>query len=251
MWDVHPSLSLYANYATAFETPTFTELASPARNLDVSLGGFNNVSAQQADSFELGARGTLFNDRISFDVAAFSMEVDDEITSVANIGSRSFFENADTQRNGFEAFAAAALADGLTLSLAYTYADFEFDSFDDQPDFEHNSLPGVPDHQLFVELAYVHPSGWFAIADVLYVDELFINNANTATNDSSTVANLRLGASWSPGGQWQIDPFLGINNVFDEDYISNVRINGFGGRVLEPAPGRNVYGGVSVRYQMR
>ena len=83
------------------------------------------------------------------------------------------------------------------------------------------------------------------------VSQLDHGRPASGAKDSSTVANLRLGASWSPGGQWQIDPFLGINNVFDEDYISNVRINGFGGRVLEPAPGRNVYGGVSVRYQMR
>ena len=31
----------------------------------------------------------------------------------------------------------------------------------------------------------------------------------------------------------------GINNVLDADYNDNVRINAFGGRHFEPAPGRN------------
>jgi len=40
---------------------------------------------------------------------------------------------------------------------------------------------------------------------------------------------------------------IGINNLFDQKYMSNLRLNGFGGRVYEPAPTLNVYGGVSLR----
>ena len=132
VWDINPDISMYANYATSFETPTFTELASPARNLDVSLGGFNNVDAQRAKSVEVGFRGGFLDDRIYFDVAAFTMQVDDEITSVSNIGNRSFFENADTDRNGLEVYAIVELTEELKFSFAYTYSDFEIDSFPNQ-----------------------------------------------------------------------------------------------------------------------
>ena len=250
VWNVNPSVSVYANYATSFETPTFTELASPARNLDVSLGGFNNVNAQEATSVEVGLRGGFFGERLYLDVAAFSMEVDDEITSVTNIGSRSFFENADTDRDGFEAYATMDLTQELTLSVAYTYSDFRFDRFTSNPTFEGNSLPGLPDHQLFAELKYTHPRGFYVVGDVLYVDELQANNANTVASDSTTLANLRMGAELEMG-QWILSPFFGVNNVFSEDYISNVRINGFGGRLFEPGPKSNVYGGITLRYQMR
>jgi iron complex outermembrane receptor protein len=250
VFQVNSNVSLYANYATSFETPTFTELASPARSLDVSLGGFNNVNPQEATSIEAGMRGSFLDNRLYLDLAAFSMEVDDEITSVSNIGSRSFFENADTDRNGLEAYAMLELIEGLSLSLAYTYSDFEFVSFETNPDFAGNSLPGLPDHQLFAELEYTHASGLYVVADVLYVDDLYANNANTTVNDSSTVANIRAGGAFELG-QWRINPFLGVNNVFSEDYISNVRINGFGGRLFEPGPKSNVYGGVTFRYEMR
>ena len=43
-------------------------------------------------------------------------------------------------------------------------------------------------------------------------------------------------------------PFAGVNNLFDEDYSANVRINAFGGRYFEPAPTRNAYGGLTVSY---
>jgi iron complex outermembrane receptor protein len=44
-------------------------------------------------------------------------------------------------------------------------------------------------------------------------------------------------------------PYVGINNLFNEYYNSNIRINAFGGRYYEPAPERNVYAGIVIRYQ--
>jgi len=250
VWDLSPQVSVYANYATSFETPTFTELASPARNLDVSLGGFNNVSAQEAESYEVGFKGRFLAGRLYLDAAVFTMQVDDEITSVANIGNRAFFENADTDRNGLEVTAIVQASDNLKFSFAYTYSDFEFDSFATNPTIAGNNLPGLPEHQLFAEASYTHPSGFYVVGDVLFVDELYVNNANSTTNDESTVANLRAGYE-AVRGRWKFAPFVGINNLFDEEYNSDVRINGFGGRLFEPAPERNVYAGVTLNYEMR
>jgi len=249
VWALHDNASLYANYATSFETPTFTELASPARNLDVSLGGFNNVAAQEADSYEVGFKASLFDNRLYLDLAAFSMDVEDEITNVENIGNRSFFENADTQRRGVEVMAIADLSDNLRLTAAYTYANFEFDEFASNPAFDGNDLPGLPDQQLFAELAYRHDSGFYLVGDLLYVDEIYVNNANSAADDDYAIANLRLGYEAS-FGDWRLAPFIGVNNLFDEEYNANVRINGFGGRLFEPGPELNVYAGFTVNVDM-
>jgi iron complex outermembrane receptor protein len=42
--------------------------------------------------------------------------------------------------------------------------------------------------------------------------------------------------------------YAGINNLFDESYNNNIRINAFGGRYFEPATGRNVYVGIIVNH---
>jgi iron complex outermembrane receptor protein len=39
-----------------------------------------------------------------------------------------------------------------------------------------------------------------------------------------------------------------VNNLFDENYFSNIRINAFGGRFFEPAPDRNIYAGVTINF---
>jgi iron complex outermembrane receptor protein len=249
VWRVNEAVNLYANYSTSFETPTFTELASPARDLDVSLGGFNNVTAQEAVSLEVGMKASVWGDRLYLDMAVYTMEVEDEITNVSNIDNRSFFENADTERRGLELMAIARLTDHLTITGAYTYADFEFDEFSGNPDFAGNALPGLPDHQLFAELAYRHDAGFYLVADVLYVDELYANNANSARDDAYTIANLRAGHEIQLG-QWRVAPFLGINNLFDEKYNANLRINAFGGRFFEPGPERNFYAGITVNLDL-
>ena len=245
-WRANHNVSLYANYGTSFETPTFTELANPARNLNVNLGGFNNVSAQTAESFEIGARGTLW-ERLYFDLAAFTMNVDDEVTSVGNIGNRSFFENADTNRDGLEAAIVVDITQELSLSTAYTYSKFDFSRFPENAGAEGNPLPGIPEHQFFAELAYRHTSGLYLIWDILVVDDFSINNANSDRNGSYQVANLRAGHRFAYGST-EVTPFLGINNLFSEKYNSNARLNAFGGRAFEPAPTIHVYGGLSVRF---
>ena len=86
-----------------------------------------------------------------------------------------------------------------------------------------------------------------AVFDAQHIGEQFANNANSATNDSYTLSNLRFG--WDRRSESMlISPFVGINNLFDETYNANVRINAFGGRFYEPGPDRNIYAGVTLRF---
>lgn len=246
MWNVLPDTNLYANYATSFETPTFTELGTPAQDLNVNLGGFGNVTAQETTSFEIGAKGNL-SENLFYDLAMYTMDVENEITNIVSIANRAFFENADTDRRGFEAQLQASLAEGLGLTLAYTYSDFTFSSFENEPEAVGQWIPGIPKHQLYGELNYTHSSGAYVIWDAMNVGRFYADNANTDEVDSYIVSNIRIGNNYQIGTS-QISPFLGINNLFDEEYFSNVRINAFGGRAYEPAPERHVYGGVRIRF---
>ena len=82
----------------------------------------------------------------------------------------------------------------------------------------------------------------------MYTDDLFADNANAVEVRGATVANLRFGLRKTVD-TLDIEPFIGIGNVFDANATANVRINASGGRYFEPAPVRNVYGGVSVRFR--
>ena len=237
-------LNLYANYGTAFETPSFTELANPARN--GTAGGFGDTAAQHAKSYEAGVKGVVY-ERLNYDLAVYYTTVQDEIINVVNNGGRTFFQNADTERFGTEASLRYELFKGLNIALAYTYADYNFDRFQTTPSIEGNRLPGQPEHQFYAEVAYRHASGLYATFDILHVSELYADNANSATNDAYHVADLRFGRDFTFGA-WGVSPYFGINNFFNATYNQNVILNATGGRYFEPAPDRNAYGGVTARY---
>ena len=83
----------------------------------------------------------------------------------------------------------------------------------------------------------------------MYSGALYADNANTVEVGSYVVTNFRASREFD-SGSWLIRPYFGVNNIFNEGYNSNVRINAFGGRYYEPAPERNFYAGVVVRYRM-
>jgi iron complex outermembrane receptor protein len=247
LYAASPSINLYGKISTAFETPTTTEFANPS-----GAGGFNpGIDPQLATNYEVGVKGML-GKRSRYEAALFSIDVEDELVpfELAGQPGRDFFSNAgESSRRGVELAFASRPLDGLEISFAYTYSDFEFDEFmsDAGEDFAGNTIPGVPENLLYGEVSYSHPSGVYTSLDALSVDDVFLNNANTESSDSYVVSNLRVGFIGNRG-YWEFSPFIGVNNVTDKAYAGNTRINAFAGRFFEPAPDRHLYGGVSVRY---
>lgn len=238
-------LSIYGNYSSAFETPTTTEFNNPSGG-----GGFNpNLDPQVARNLEVGLRGSV-NGRHRYEVAVFNIDVEDELIPFEVPGSpgRDYFVNAGAStRNGLEFSLVSRPTDRLRATVSYTYSDFEFDEFES---FDGNVIPGTPENVIFGELTYEDPRGWFGSFDVIMIDKQFTNNANTVTNDSYTLSNLRFGFARELNGM-TLSPFIGINNLFDETYNANVRINAFGGRFFEPGPDRNAYAGVNMSFSFR
>jgi len=242
------STSLYATFSTAFETPTTTEFANPS-----GAGGFNpNVDPQIAKNYEVGIRGILAGYN-RYEVSLFTIDVEDELIpfELAAQPGRDFFSNAGkSTRKGVEFSFVSQPVKELTISVAYTYSDFQFDEFldDNGNDFSGNVLPGIPDDLFHGEVAYTHPSGFYGAIDWLYVGDFFVDNANSTANDSYNVVNLRTGFADFRFGDWTLSPFVGVNNLTDKRYAANVRLNAFGGLYFEPAPERHFYGGLAIRY---
>jgi iron complex outermembrane receptor protein len=239
-----PEANVYLNIAQSFETPTTTELV----NRPGSQGGLNpNIDAQKAINYEIGVKGQATR-RIDYQLALYYITLRDELIPFV-VDGRTFFRNAGkSRRYGLEFGLGLELLAGLRTSLAYTYLNSEYESFEiDGVDFDGNKVPGQPPNVLNFETFYNHPSGFFAGVDLLYVSSFFVNDENTVKNPSYTAANVRLGLEKSYKG-FAISPFFGIQNLFNQKYNDNVRINAVSANYFEPAPTINAYGGISVSY---
>ncbi len=241
------SVSLYGTYSSAFETPTTTEYNNPSGG-----GGFNpTLDPQTARNLEFGLRGSIAG-RHRYEVAVFNIDVDDELIPFEVPGSpgRNYYANAgESTREGVEFSLTAQPTDRLRATLSYTHSDFTFKDFttDSGQDYAGNTIPGTTDDIVFGELAYEHPNGWYGALEAIHIGDQYANNANSALVDGYTLANLRFGYERETDSL-VIAPFAGVNNVFDEDYMANVRINAFGGRFYERGPDRHVYAGVTFSF---
>jgi iron complex outermembrane receptor protein len=238
---------VFASYSSGFETPTTTELANP----DAS-GGFNpSLRPQLADNYELGYK--IGGNGLFYEISLFRIDLQDELIpfELAAFPGRTFYSNAgSSDRRGIETAISWRSENGFGIDASFTWSDFEFTKFidDNGNDFTGNQLPGLPARFGYLGFTYAAESGFSGTFETFYSGSLYANNANSAEISDYTVSNLRLAYEFS-NDRWIFRPYVGINNLFDESYNNNIRINAFGGRFFEPAPTVNYYAGIVVNFQ--
>jgi iron complex outermembrane receptor protein len=243
------SLTVYGNVASSFETPTTTELA----NSPSGAGGFNTgLKPQHAWNLELGARGSL-DGRFIYSAALFQAEVRDALVPYEIAAPRFFYRNAgSTRHRGLELSGELSVVPGLSLGAVWTYSDYRFReySFTDTAGthvLDGRALAGIPDNWLHLTVRaqpVAFAGAWAEVQQTYSSGYLVSDVANTRTSPWWST-NVRAGWDGNASSM-RLAPFIGINNAFNHRYVSSVVINAARGRYYEPAPGRNVYLGLSV-----
>ena len=152
----------------------------------------------------------------TYEAAIYNIDVKDELIPFET-ATREYFVNAGkSDRTGLEFSLQSEPFDNVRFVVSYTYSDFEFDEFVDNNGnvFSGNALPGIPEHFLFGEVSYTHPSGFFGTFDVRFVDDLYANNGNTVSVDSYTLGNLRVGMERAMG-PFIASPFVSLPAAFN------------------------------------
>ncbi len=231
VWRARPLLSLYANLSTAFETPTITELT----NQDNGAAGLNTLlDPQRTRTAEVGVQGVLFSG-MRADVALFRATVLDELVpfDVPNQPGRRAFRNAGrTSRQGIETNLSSAVSI-FDIGVAHTWSRFVFDTYTvGNTSFADKVIPGVPAHLLQAYLT-ARRGRVFATVDGSASSRVSADDASTVFAAGYAAWNLRAGAT-ARVGRVQLEPTIGVENVFDRRYAGSVVINATRSRYFEP-----------------
>ncbi|WP_323053691.1 TonB-dependent receptor family protein [Marinobacter shengliensis] len=235
-----PMHQIYATLGTSFESPTFGEFANP----DGSNGFNPQIEPQRALNREIGMRG-LIGEGLAYDVALFSIVVDDEIL-ISEQGAQTFYENAgETRRQGLELGIDWDITYAWRVTSALTLADYELREYSDAGgnSFDGNEIPGLPSTLWVNEVKWQGMGGRFAALESQYIGEFYAENSNQVDVSDVWLLGLRVGDRFLAGDQ-SFSVYAGLRNLLDEDYFANVRVNANGARYFEPGPGRTVYAGV-------
>lgn len=245
-WQILPELMTYVSYAQGFETPTFTEMSYPANTAE---NRSFSLKAAESETYEMGLKSA--NTLGDFTVAVFHTTTQDDIVSAGNDNGRSTFRNADqTLREGVELSWNKNLWRDLTAQASYSYIDATFDA--EIPAIgtvaaiaAGNYIPGIAKNQAFLSMGWKPESGLHAGLDVRYSDKIYVNDLNSDTAPSYTVAGANVGYHWKMQ-DWAVNTFARVDNLFDKDYSGSVIVNESNSRFFEPAEGRNWSAGLSI-----
>lgn len=246
---LNPFSSIYGSISSGFSPPTIDEVRTNEGSLNLDL------EAEKGVNYEMGYR--LGKEKFNLELIAYYLKLDETITTFTNENGVVLFRNAgSTDQKGIEAsldYAILRNSSGFIkdflVGTAYTGQFFKFVDYRKQTnDFSGNDLTGVPPHNVVSRLDIRTRPGIYLNFTHQFTDKIPLNDANTVFQESYDLVNVRAG--WVKSlGSFDLDLFVGVDNLLDESYSLGNDLNAFAGRFYQPAPTRNWYGGVKVGWR--
>lgn len=241
-YQILPKQRIFVSLGSSFETPTLSELsADPSGKEGLNL----QLDPARAMNYELGWKS--LGNRSSLEANLFYVRSSNEILpyELEAFPGRTFYRNGGaTERYGFELQWEQHWKQwDWLLSLSQAKYVFETAMSQDKP----KAIPGIPKQQASFELRYHSTKDWSWQLSGNHNAAFFANDANTIEIDDYRVFKLQTSKTFS--FDWgHIQGFVGVNNLFNSTYFDNIRLNAFGGRYYEPAPGRHFFGGLAFGF---
>lgn len=256
-----PNHTIFASISHGFSPPTLEETLTPEGQLNPE------ILPETGWNYEIGTRGKILDNRLFYDFSIYTMRIDnllvarrvqDDIFIGVNAGK--------TVHNGIDLTLDYNLIrtihpvwSSANLFLNYMFADYSFKEFEDgDEDYSGNELTGTPQNKLNAGLNLAINLGFYGDVEYMYVDEMPMNDSNSAYSESYSLLNLKLGyrKAFGANESLQLDIMGGINNSTDTKYASMISVNApsFGGnppRYYYPGLPRNYYGGIRLIYNFK
>lgn len=253
------ALLFYARYAKGFKSGGFNGEASTLDELK------NPYRPEKVDSYEVGVKSRLLNNRLQFNAAAFWDEHKDIQLSVftGRNAAESFVLNAAQARIwGLEFEANAAPSDDLRVAMSLAYLNAKYKKFiDGGVDVADNrAFPQAPKYTASTNVTW---TAWRSdhgkldlIGDISFISEYFNSpypfktaspsdqNAYNSRSPGRTIVDVRAVFGDIPLGAIRADVSLWVKNLFDYSAPSNF-IDfgpGFGGMSVNFYPDPRTYG---------
>jgi outer membrane receptor protein involved in Fe transport len=222
------SLGFFGGYGESMRAPTSIELSCADPNSPCSLPtGFNgdpNLKAVTARTFEVGARGLLF-DKVAWNAAVYDSRLRNDIQFIATSTSQGFFFNVgDTERRGVELGVRTQL-DRLTLSANYGYVEAAyrspFTTADGEDVTSGDRIPGIPASTFKLRAEYAVTDAFHVGAGLIAASEQYAHGNENNTDPTGKVpgyAVVDLDAQYRIGKALTLS--LDVDNLFDKKYAT-------------------------------
>jgi len=247
-WNPGSDLSVYAGWGLGFIPPATEELfANPA-----APGGFNTTLVPAtSQGGEIGIRGHI-GARLFYDLALFRLDTrnDFERYRISSRPLETFYRNAGNSRRwGVESYLHILPFQWLTLTVAYTYSDFTYTTYNSSTfpgDLSGHLLPNSPVHQLGTQMKITLPGSWYLEAGADAQSKAYVDPVNAVWIDGYILLHGRLAYRFDLAGS-QAEVFLQGRNLAGTKYIAFTEPDP-DGNSYQPGPQAEVFIGVNLGF---
>ncbi|BED90319.1 ligand-gated channel [Pseudoalteromonas sp. MM1] len=241
-YQMNDDLLLYTGYSRGFRSGGFNEPADGiSRTFDKEI----------SDSYEVGFKTALFNNKVTLNGAAFIIEQDDAQFTQFNIDTFTL-ENLsidEVQTKGLELEAAFAATSNLSINLSAGIVDSEIKRFALRPELAGRSQFWVPEYNY--GLSANHNLALNAEWALFSRAELLIEGPKTFSIDipeveSSRYTYLNAGVGLK-SDQWSVQVY--VDNLTDERAIEDIFLLADGVTDLVRQPNKPRSYGIELSYQ--
>ncbi|HTH81480.1 MAG TPA: TonB-dependent receptor [Mucilaginibacter sp.] len=261
------NVAAHASISYGFSPPTLSEV----NNGD---GTFNkDLKPEKGINYEIGMRGTVFNESLIFDASVYQMNLDNTILPYYLANGRANYRNTgSTDQKGLELslhyYAIHNSDKGITLLkpwISYAYSDYRFKNYLEESfnsatntiiktDNSNKKLTGVAPNMFNAGVDLETRPGIYFNAVLNYIDKTPINDKNTYYQKAYTLLASKIGYRVLLN-QFSIDVFAGVNNLLNAKYSSWINFNADASSnpptFYNPSPGINFYAGTVLKYNFR
>jgi len=297
MWSPHfainkvfsKEVSIYASYSKGYKAPvsSYFFIVTPVVGATPSSGFVNNsLKPEHGDQFEIGSKGSLLKDRLTYQVALFSFKISDKMTAVsvplnATTTAYSYIVNGSAQMHkGVEATLKYAIVNNeksvvtnITPFINFTYSDFNYGNdfkivtgstvaLRDTIDYSGKRVYGVPKIMNAFGVDVATRFGLYANLAHIYKDGVTIGTTRTSASgvypkvfttyqaSSYNLLNGKIGFKRNLSSHFFMDLFFGVNNLTGTQYPIMIFVNQLADAYIPAPPKAVYYGGINLKYNL-
>jgi iron complex outermembrane receptor protein len=272
---INKQVSIYASYSTGFKAPTssYFYITTPAVTKPVTpaTGSLNHVlSPEQGDQFELGSKGQLFDNKLTYELAYFNTVFSKKMTAIAVVSPASpsttlysYVVNGGKEvHSGVEALikynlyqSASNFISSIRPFANLTYSNFTYgDNFKIQKsvvlteDYSNKMVAGVPKYMINFGVDVLTNFGLYGNMTYNYKDRTPITSMNDFYATSYSLVNGKIGYQNKLSNKINFDVYVGVTNLMGIKYPMMIFANQMPD-VYTAAPEKPlVFGGVNLKY---
>ncbi|MEI6585899.1 MAG: TonB-dependent receptor plug domain-containing protein [Sediminibacterium sp.] len=250
LYEINKNIATYFIAGYGFSPASLAEVRPSDGNY------YSNLLPEKGWNIELGLKGFLINNQLQFNLSYYHFALQDAIVRRNNAAGAEYFINAGgTIQQGFEAMLQyhtplhrQHFLQQFKCYSSYSFQPYYFSNYQQLTiNYTGNAITGVPKNSWATGMDFIFKKHWELNTTINCISTIPLTDANDVFADAYQLVQLKLQYSCL-FNKTKVQFFSGVDNALNQLYSLGNDINAAGKRYYNPAPKRNFYFGMAIKF---